>query len=116
VLGDLRNLAGNAAHVVLMLHSIYTTSVARKSRDEPGEQVQNRIAEIREGLGVSRQEFADAIGVHYQTVGYLERGEYNPSLVLALRIGAALKHPIESLFSLTDLPKLCETPATKGSK
>jgi putative transcriptional regulator len=108
--------ATDATDVALMLRSIYTISVARKSRDEPGEQVKNRIAEIREGLGVTRQEFADAIGVHYQTVGYLERGEYNPSLVLALRIGAALKHPIESLFSLADLPQGCETPATKGSK
>ena len=35
---------------------------------------------------MSRRELAEALGVHYQTVGYLERGEYAPSLHLALRI------------------------------
>ncbi len=50
------------------------------------EGVHNRIALLRVEQGVSRRELADALGVHYQTVGYLERGEYNPSLHLALRI------------------------------
>lgn len=63
----------------------------------------NRIAEAREHCGLSRQAFADAVGVHYQTVGYLERGEYSPSLALALRISHALGLPVEALFSL-ELP------------
>ena len=49
---------------------------------------------------MSRNELADAVGVHYQTIGYLERGEYNPSLALALRIAAVLGHSVEELFSL----------------
>ena len=49
---------------------------------------------------MSRNELADAVGVHYQTVGYLERGEYNPSLALALRIAAVLDRSGEDLFSL----------------
>ena len=48
---------------------------------------------------MSRNELADAVGVHYQTVGYLERGEYNPSLALALRIAAVLDRSVEDLFS-----------------
>jgi DNA-binding XRE family transcriptional regulator len=40
--------------------------------------------------------------VHYQTIGYLERGEYSPSLVLALRISEALNEAVSDLFSLTD--------------
>jgi DNA-binding XRE family transcriptional regulator len=40
--------------------------------------------------------------VHYQTIGYLERGEYSPSLVLALRIAKALKREVSELFSLTE--------------
>jgi len=36
----------------------------------------------------SRQDLAEGIGVNYQTIGYLERGEYNPSLELAFRIAA----------------------------
>jgi putative transcriptional regulator len=39
--------------------------------------------------GISRRKLADALGVHYQTVGYLERGEYSPSLYLALRLPRA---------------------------
>jgi DNA-binding XRE family transcriptional regulator len=51
---------------------------------------------------LSRQELADLVGVHYQTIGYLERGEYSPSLVLALRIAKALKMEVSELFSLTE--------------
>ncbi|HEX5918814.1 MAG TPA: helix-turn-helix transcriptional regulator, partial [Nocardioides sp.] len=50
--------------------------------------VHNRIALLRAEKGVSRRELAAALGVHYQTVGYLERGENSPSLDLALRISA----------------------------
>lgn len=56
---------------------------------------------------MSRNQLADAVGVHYQTVGYLERGEYNPSLALALRISAVLGCSVEELFSVdtSDFPK-----------
>jgi DNA-binding XRE family transcriptional regulator len=60
----------------------------------------NRIIAVREQRGLSRQDFAAMVGVHYQTVGYLERGEYSPSLALALRIAQVLDLPIEDLFSL----------------
>ena len=73
----------------------------------------NRIAEVREQRGLSRQEFADAVGVHYQTVGYLERGEYSPSLALALRIANLLELQVEALFSLD--PRLeSDAPARRG--
>ena len=38
----------------------------------------NRIAVLRAERGLSRQDLAEALGVNYQTVGYIERGEYNP--------------------------------------
>jgi putative transcriptional regulator len=79
--------------------------VGRKPKTADGEQVYNRILAAREERGLSRQDFADAIGVHYQTVGYLERGEYSPSLVLALRIARVLGLTIEALFSLEPLPE-----------
>jgi len=56
-------------------------------------------------LGLTRQELADKVGVHYQTIGYLEREEYSPSLVLALRIANALNQDVTELFSLTPLKK-----------
>ena len=49
-----------------------------------------------------------ALGVHYQTVGYLERGEYNPSLHLALRIAAFFGVPVEVVFSLRPFPRLAD--------
>jgi DNA-binding XRE family transcriptional regulator len=53
---------------------------------------------MRTKVGMSRQELADEVGVHYQTIGYIERGEYSPSLVLALRIAKSLGLKIEDLF------------------
>ncbi|MFD7890990.1 helix-turn-helix transcriptional regulator [Streptomyces albidoflavus] len=53
-----------------------------------------------------RRQLADALGVHYQTVGYLERGEYSPSLHLALRIAAYFEVPVEFIFSLTPFAPL----------
>ena len=71
----------------------------------PEEPVYNRIEEARSELGLSRQDLADQVGVHYQTIGYLEREEYSPSLVLALRIAKALYQEVTELFSLTPLKK-----------
>ncbi len=64
-----------------------------------GETLHNRIAVLRAERGLSRQELAEAIAVNYQTVGYLERGEYNPSLDLAFRISEVFDLPIEAIFS-----------------
>ena len=73
--------------------------MARIPRDEEPT-VYNRLAALRTDRGLSRQELADAVGVHYQTIGYLERGEYKPSLVMALRIAALFELPVEAIFSL----------------
>lgn len=61
----------------------------------------NRLAVLRVERGLSRQQLADALGINYQTVGYLERGEYNPSLALAFQIAEYLALPIEAIFSRT---------------
>ncbi|WP_189856931.1 helix-turn-helix transcriptional regulator [Streptomyces poonensis] len=64
------------------------------------EQVHNRLAMVRAERKVSRQDLAAAMGVHYQTIGYIERGQYNPSLDLALKIAKFFALPVEALFSL----------------
>jgi DNA-binding XRE family transcriptional regulator len=61
----------------------------------------SRLEEQRAARDLSRQQLADLVGVHYQTVGYLERGEYSPSLALALKIAAVLGLRVEDLFSLS---------------
>lgn len=65
-----------------------------------------RLRMIRTERDTSRQELADAVGVHYQTIGYIERAEYSPSLDLGLRIAAHFDLPVEALFSLEPFPPL----------
>lgn len=57
------------------------------------ETLHNRIAVLRAERGITRRQLATAVGVHYQTVGHLERGEYSPSLCLALRIAEFFEGP-----------------------
>ena len=61
----------------------------------------NRIALFRAERGVSRRALAEAVGVNPQTIGYLERGDYKPSLELAMTIAREFDVPIELLFSFT---------------
>jgi DNA-binding XRE family transcriptional regulator len=61
--------------------------------------VYNRLPLLRANRGISRSELAEALEIHYQTVGYIERGEYSPSLHLALRIARFFGLPVEAVFS-----------------
>src|SRR5690606_1462518 len=73
---------------------------------ESSDVVHNRVAMLRVERRISRRELADALGVHYQTIGYLERGEYSPSLHLALRIAAYFEVTVEVVFSLKPFKRL----------
>ncbi|HLK76314.1 MAG TPA: helix-turn-helix transcriptional regulator [Streptosporangiaceae bacterium] len=68
--------------------------------------IYNRIAVLRAERGISRRQLAEALNVHYQTVGYLERGEYSPSLYLALRLAEYFEVPVEVLFSTEPFPRI----------
>ena len=68
----------------------------------------NRISLLRIERNVSRKELAEAIGVNFQTVGYLEREEYNPSLDLAFKISEYFDLPVELIFSTKPLKPLSE--------
>jgi len=70
------------------------------------ETIYNRIAMLRAERGISRRQLADALGVHYQTIGYLERGEYSPSLHLALRLAEYFDVATEVIFSTTPFPRM----------
>jgi len=59
----------------------------------------NRLTVLRAERGLSRQALADAVGVNYQTIGYLERRDYSPSLDLAMRLSEYFELPIEAIFS-----------------
>jgi putative transcriptional regulator len=69
----------------------------QKASGESG--LYNRIAVLRAERGISRQDLADAMDVNYQTIGFLERGDYSPSLKLALSLAEYFALPIEAIFS-----------------
>jgi DNA-binding XRE family transcriptional regulator len=75
--------------------------MGRKPKADEGT-VTNKIEALRVKAGLSRQELADRVDVHYQTIGYIERGEYSPSLVLAFKIAAALGKKVDQVFSLEE--------------
>ncbi len=75
----------------------------------PGESgLYNRIAVLRAERGISRQDLADAVGVNYQTIGFLERGDYGPSLKLAFQIAEYFSLPVEAIFSTRPLKPLSQ--------
>lgn len=80
------------------------------------EVIYDRIAVLRVERGISRRQLAEALGVHYQTVGYLERGEFRPSLHLALRIAAFFEVPVEVVFSTEPFPRIGADPAAPGQQ
>lgn len=71
-------------------------------------EIHNRIAVLRAERGISRQQLADALSVNYQTIGFLERGDYNPSLALAMDLSAYFKLPVEAIFSREPFRPLSE--------
>ena len=68
--------------------------------------ISNRITVLRVERGLSRQQLADALQINYQTVGYLERGDYNPSLELAFRIAEYFSLPLDAVFSRQPFPPM----------
>lgn len=62
--------------------------------------VHNRISVFRAERGLSRKDLAEQVGVNPQTIGYLERGDYAPSVELALKLSALFGVPVEHMFSL----------------
>jgi len=66
----------------------------------------NRIALFRAERGLTRKALAEAVDVNPQTIGYLERGDYKPSLELAMKIAAIFGIAIEHLFSFEPFPSV----------
>ena len=71
-------------------------------------QVHNRLAVLRAERGLSRRQLADKLGINFQTIGYIERGDYNPSLELALTIAEFFRLPVEAIFSLKPMAPLSQ--------
>jgi putative transcriptional regulator len=64
--------------------------------------MKTRIKELREKIGITQEALAKKVDVTRQTILFLEKGKYNPSLRLAYRISRSLNSKIEDLFSFDD--------------
>ena len=60
--------------------------------------MKNRLEELRKQDGITQEELADALSVSRQTVGSLENGRYNPSILLAFKIANYFHVTIEEVF------------------
>jgi putative transcriptional regulator len=74
----------------------------------------NRLALFRAEAGLSRKELAERVGVNPQTIGFLERGHYGPSLELGLKLAREFGVPVETLFNLDPFPPLARQLAQTG--
>ena len=61
--------------------------------------MKNRLEEIRKSKGIKQEDLANALEVSRQTIGSLENGRYNPSILLAFKISRYFGKPIEDIFS-----------------
>ena len=62
----------------------------------------NRIEALRRERGIRQEDLAQALGVSRQTITSLEKGKYNPSLALALRLARYFAMPVEAIFDDSD--------------
>jgi DNA-binding XRE family transcriptional regulator len=76
----------------------------RIGNEQPG--LHNRLALFRVERGLSRAALAELVAVNPQTIGFLERGEYGPSLELGLKLAMVFGVPVEILFSLSPFQPL----------
>ena len=60
--------------------------------------MKNRLEELRRQQGIRQEELAAALRVSRQTIGSLENGRYNPSIILAFRIARYFGMSIEDIF------------------
>ncbi len=58
----------------------------------------NRLKELRARLGVNQQEMGRLVGASRQTISQIERGDYSPSVTLALKLAKALNVTVEEIF------------------
>ena len=64
------------------------------------ENVLNKIPYLRSNKGVTQQEFADAVDVTRQTIIAMEKGNYTPSVALAIKVARYFKQPVEKIFTI----------------
>ena len=65
------------------------------------EYMQNKVSELRVRANITQEDLAQKVGVSRQTIIALEKGNYTPSILLALKISAFFKMPVEKIFKIS---------------
>ncbi len=65
------------------------------------EKVNNNVSMLRSQKGVTQEDMAKAVGVTRQTIIAIEKGNYTPSVLLAIKIAQYFQIPVEEVFSLS---------------
>ena len=68
--------------------------------------MKTRIRELRAKTGMTQEELAARAGVRRETIVFLEKGKYNPSLLLAWRVAQEFGVPIEEVFLFEESDRL----------
>ena len=80
----------------------YGSQSAEKIREckfsDLGDNMKNRLEELRKQRGIKQEELAEAVQVSRQTIGSLENGRYNPSILLAFKLAGYFGVTIEDIF------------------
>ena len=64
--------------------------------------IKTRIKELRARHNLTQEELAERVGITRQTMLYIEKGKYNPSLLVAHKVAKVLKSSIEEVFIMED--------------
>ena len=64
--------------------------------------LENRLKELRASRSLNQQQLGELGGASRQTISLIERGDYNPSVTLAIRIARVFGKPVEEVFTLSE--------------
>lgn len=80
---------------------VYSLTQLTYNQNKMTEIIKNNVHECRTKIGLTQEQLAEKVGVTRQTVIAIERGNYTPSVLLALKLAKVFSTSVESLFSIT---------------
>ena len=86
---------------ILVKDIIMTTIVVKRKEDLL--RLVNNLSSLRKEKGMNQTELGDKVGVSRQTISLIERGDYNPSIVVALSLARVFEVNVEDIFSLEEI-------------
>jgi len=73
------------------------------SKEQTKERIVSCVKAVRKDKGITQQELAEAVGVTRQTIIAIEKGNYTPSVLLALKLAKFIGQPVEDIFGISSV-------------